>query len=83
MRLHDFSRTINQLSLSKPSTGMVALRIFNLLLPGPAVTEGFDTRRGGGASWKLGDNISEWRGTTGDGGWSFRALIYGDGGPSG
>lgn len=29
---------------------MVALRMFSLLLPGPAVTDVFDDRRGGGAS---------------------------------
>ena len=38
---------------------MVALRMFTLLLLVPAVMEGLDTRRGGGASWKLGDNMSD------------------------
>lgn len=56
---------------------MVTLRTFSL-------AGGFDNCRGGGDSWKLGDNMSdERRGTPGDGGRSFRALIYGDGGPSG
>lgn len=38
---------------------MVALRIFTLLPLVPAAKEGFDTRRGGGANWKLGDNMSD------------------------
>ena len=37
---------------------MVALRIFSLLSLIPAIMEELDTRRGGGASWKLGDNMS-------------------------
>jgi hypothetical protein len=62
---------------------MVALRMLSLLLV-PATAEGLDTRRGGGASWKPGDNMSDgWRGVPGDGGRSFKVLIYGDGGPSG
>lgn len=62
---------------------MVALRIFSLLLPGPAIADGFGDRRGGGASRKPGDSVSDaWRGIPGEGGRSFRVLIYGDGGPS-
>jgi hypothetical protein len=62
---------------------MVALRIPNLPPPSPAITDGFDSRRGGGLSWKLGDNLSVRRGVLGDGGRSLSALKYGDGGPSG
>lgn len=63
---------------------MVALRMLSLLVVVPVVAEGLGTRRGGGPSWKLGDNMSdERRAIPGDGGRSFRALIYGDGGPSG
>ena len=62
---------------------MVALRVFSLLPLAPAVKGGFDTRRGGGANWKPGDNMSDgWRVIPGDGGRSFRALRNGDGGPS-
>jgi len=60
---------------------MVALRTLSLL---PLVPEGLDVLRGGGVSWKLGDNMSdERRAIPGDGGRSFRVLRYGDGGLSG
>ena len=61
---------------------MVALRIFtSLLLPD---TDEFADRRGGGASWKPGDNTSdERRGIPGEDGRSFSVRMYGDGGPSG
>ena len=38
---------------------MVTLRMFSLPPLVPAAKEGLDTRRGGGANWKLGDNISD------------------------